>query len=302
MMMRFAVIMLLLLLALCCLSEAPIDKKTAKFQVRKSFVGTKEEKEPASFFWFERTEDASNEFFKVDIAVKITEWYLIDKDGKALSLYPVIEWHRSTDSATPKNTLSGTAKSEYFTGTGRNHYDWNLSGAYKIAGDRIKGTDSHVTTFLLRPYRKFVSIDDKGEQVRDERGNLVVHWTPGNEIRPLEDPDFMFRYYPYIGYERYSPVSDTVAGDAEFALARIYLESQIPFADQFLQALVTYTYRDKLGGNATVEDHPEDVSFQLNYLIAKGVSIGYSYDVGDDPEDGFVNRRQHSLGFKVKIN
>jgi hypothetical protein len=256
---------------------------TPQFQLRKTYDGSKQEKDPASLFWFQREEAAVSEVLQVDFAAKISEWYPVENGRTTLSFYPVAEWHRSTDSISPKNNASVSARSELYTGR---YAGVNLVASYKYTQDTIKDKTTHTTSLLLRPY------------------NIAKDWYPGRTTRCASNPGVLFQYYPYVGYEAYDPVSGDVTGDAVFVLGRLHLESQFPgfSSSAHFQALATYAYRSKLSGSAPVTSHPQDLQFELNYYFNKDVSVGYTFSTGNDADDSFVHRSQQGIGLKVKIN
>jgi hypothetical protein len=105
--------------------------------------------------------------------------------------------------------------------------------------------------------------------------------------------------------ERFTPAVDGVRASAEFLTARLYFEYW-PVASltrQYLQLLVTYTYRDRIGGDGFSGENATELSLGLNlYLDEKcNFAIGYEHVEGEDPSNAFLDRRRSSVALKVRF-
>jgi hypothetical protein len=74
--------------------------KERNFSIQKTFDGSKSENKPAGIA-FQENHRSPNDFFNVDLGIKLSELELLKNKSAALLFYPKVEWHKSTDSTDP---------------------------------------------------------------------------------------------------------------------------------------------------------------------------------------------------------
>jgi hypothetical protein len=287
------------------------DEKTAIEQwferydisIRKTFDGSKSEGKPAAITWVNDSSKEDEDFYLIDLAVKVKEWDLVKEGNSSFLLYPVVEWHRNTQNDEETDKLSGALKAEYrmFPLIGFSPDNKPLPPIYP--GQKLYT----VSPLLLASVEYSEDLEKNTDEIK---GSIFCsltsnkRWFPGAQFRS-PDGTFRGRYYPYIGVERFEPTIDEVKARADFLTARFFFEYW-PFAEkkrQYLQFVFEYAYRYTIGKSDFSLDDASELTLGLNlYLDGKGnVGIGYEYVNGEDPKDGFIDRERSSIAFKVKF-
>lgn len=261
--------------------------KTSWFQdnvsIRKSFDGSKNENKPATFALFENHR-SDNDFFNADIAVKIIEWEVFPNSGSILTLFPVAEYHRSSNDEDEKDKFSLGLNGEYYFGS-----QWTLK-PYVLSNIVLKRNLLEGTNEL-----KYV-------------GQLSLFGTkpgqPGHRFRfDNEASDYKGTYYPYFGFE-YNEVPNLVtAGATEIAsvvFIRFFLEYW--FAPKSIQFIANGIYRNLISDSTIKKDLPL-LDLSLNYYPGRQdhISLGIDYRNGYDPDSRFSRIENTSLSVKVNF-
>ena len=103
-------------------------------------------------------DDSSKEneqFYLIDLAVKIKEIELVRKSDSSFLLYPAIEWHRNSQTGKETDKLSGALRAEYrpFVLAGFSADDERLSSYCARAEASDDVTDASCVCWLLGGFR-----------------------------------------------------------------------------------------------------------------------------------------------------
>lgn len=277
--------------------------KRNNISIRKTFNGSRSENKPAAVTWVDDSSKEDKQFYLVDLAVKVKEWEFVKKGNSSFLLYPVLEWHRNSQSEKETNRLSGSLRAEY--------RPFGLAG-FSPENERLPPLVPEQVLRTASPMiLAAVGYSEDFEKKEDEvRGSIFLSVTsnkrglPGADFRS-EDGTFRGRYYPYIGIERFEPTINEVKTSVEFLTARIYFEYWLvaSLTRQYLQFLFDYTYRDRIGGEGFFGESASELSLGLNlYLDGKGnIAIGYEYVEGEDPKNAFLDRDLSTVALKLKF-
>ncbi|PCJ94781.1 MAG: hypothetical protein COA50_10330 [Flavobacteriaceae bacterium] len=264
-----------------------VEKKTTWFKdnvsIRKTFDGSKNENKPATFSLYENHK-SDNDYINADVAIKIKEWELFEDSGTVLTLFPVAEYHRSTNENDKKDKLSAGLNTEFYFGS-----KWNLK-PYLLSNVAFK--------------RNFMEGINEIKYV----GQISLFGTkpgqPGYKWRFDNDgADYRGTYYPYLGYE-YNEIPDLVTeGTTEIMSAiffRVFLEHW--FSPKSVQVTIDGIYRNLISTNAIKNDLPL-INIALNYYPGNQshISIGLDYKNGYDPDSKFTHVEITSLNLKFNF-
>lgn len=250
--------------------------------IRRTFDGGKDEQNPASLFLVREPGGKDQEFASIDIAVKTTQrdW----KPGSgSLIFYPVFDYHRSTNSAQLVHKMGAAGRIEY-----------QPVGA------------SVAPTFLFDAKASH----DWAGYTNESRLGLQFFLTSKQAGYPGSDNKQswgFFRYYAYVGAERYwfGVVGEDTTMKAGFA--RAWIEVWPSFSGmEFLQFTVDATSRHRIGDQEGVPANLSDATMGATfYLDGRGhgshVGLGFDYANGRDATVRFARRERVMLSLKVKF-
>jgi hypothetical protein len=252
--------------------------------IRKTFDGSKNEKKPASFSLFENHK-SSNDFFNIDIAIKITEWEFLENTNTILTLFPVVEWHKSSNEEDEKDKLSLGLNGEFYFGKDLKLKPYLLSN-FAFKRNLIKNVNE----------LKYVAqISFIGNTT-----NLPgVAWRFDNDVS-----DYKGMYYPYFGYE-YNEIPDLITQGKTEAFSTLFFRLFLDYwlHPRAIQFIFNGTYRTILGNNDNLKNNLPLLSLSLNYYPGRqeNISIGFDYKNGYDPDSKFQQIEVTSLNLKVKF-
>lgn len=251
--------------------------------IRKTFDGSKNENKPATISLLENHK-STNDFFNIDIALKIKEWDLLENSKSALVFYPVIEWHKSSNEDDKKDKLSFGINGESYIGK-----DWKLK-PYFLSNFTLKRNFIDKVTEL-----KFVG---QLSFFSTEEGYPGADWVFENKI------DFKGRWYPYFGYE-YNEIPDLVIqGDTEkFSVFFVRLHLEYWLSPRTLQFIFNGIYRNAIDSSKNIKSDLPLLNSSINYYPGKqeNISIGLDYQNGYDPDFKFQQTETTSLSLKVNF-
>ncbi|TPN88751.1 hypothetical protein [Aquimarina algicola] len=254
--------------------------------IRKSFDGSMNENRPAAFSLYE-DHKSSSDFFNIDIAAKISEIELLTHTKSVLLLYPVAEWHKSSNEADEKDIISLAVHGEYYFGQ----------------------------SYMLKPYllsnfsfkRNLLNGENEPRYVGQLSfvGDPEYSFLPGVSWRfKNENADYKGVYYPYFGYE-YNEVPDLItSGETETfsaLFARLFVEYWA--MPQSIQFLFDGTYKRVLGDSTNLKKDLPILSLSLNYYPGKqqNVSIGATYRNGYDPNSRYAEIEITTVNLNIKF-
>ncbi|WP_109437417.1 MULTISPECIES: hypothetical protein [Aquimarina] len=254
--------------------------------IRKTFDGSVNEYKPATFSFFENHK-SDNDFINVDLAIKFGEIELLEHTNSVLLLYPVIEWHKSSNEDNENDKLSAGINAEYYFGQ----------------------------SFTLKPYllSNFAFKRNLLEDHNELRyvgqlsfiGDPEYSYLPGVTWRFKNDEvDYKGLYFPYFGYE-YNEVPDLVSqGETETfsaLFARLFIEYwALP---RSIQLIFDGTYRGVLGDSSTIKKELPLVNLSFNYYPGKQehISIGVTYRNGYAPDLKYAKIETTAISLNVKF-
>ncbi len=275
--------------------KTALDHFGQYFSIRKSFVGTKDEKQPASLSFASASE--GDDYYNVDFAIKHRG---IDCSAEGehlvhqLLLFPSGEWHRSSITSAETNKVTASGNAEY--------YVRRVAGKFmpfvllKPSLTRDIQKDTTASTITLHVSGKSLA--------RDRR--------PGAAIRRESDDALIARYYPYAGLEYHRNLAITTGLvraaelEATFAIARLYLEwyplNNTPDEGQF-QILADAAFRHRFAGDDGVPKSPWIINSSATYYFDPELrfGLGYEFEVGRNPLNNFERLRVQSLNLKLRL-
>lgn len=263
--------------------------------VRKTFDGSKNENKPAGVS-FQENHKSKNDFFNIDVAVKLSQLELLGNRKSSLIFYPKVEWHKSTDSTDLKNKLDGGINFEYIPFGLKSP---NLPNGLPNEGLKISPWIQGTSSFK----RNFIS--DANEMKIALQVSLVSNYNylPGSNIRDSKG-NFRLRYYPYLGFEHYRLPDFITKGKTEtFSTYYLRLFSEIWILPQTLQLTVDGTYRQILNNKSSIKTHLPTLSSALYFYPGKqeNFAIGYEYSHGYNNDNTFNLIQISSLKLAWKI-
>ncbi len=262
-------------------------KKTSWFKdnvdIRKTFDGSKNENKPATFALYENHK-SNNDFFSADVAIKFIEWELLQNSRSIITLFPVIEYHRSSNDDEKKDKLSAGLNGEYYFGS-----NWNLK------------------PYLLSNFVFKRNLLENINEIKYVAQISFFGTKPGQSGFKLrfdnKQKDYRGMYYPYFGYE-FNKIPDLISeGNTEsisFLFFRLHLEHWISF--KAIQIIANGIYRSLISDNTLKEDLPL-LNLSLNYYPGNqdNISIGLDYKNGYDPGSKFTQVEITSLSLNIKF-
>jgi hypothetical protein len=271
--------------------------KANDFSVRKTFDGkSKDESEPARFSYSKAS--GLEGYWLVDLGIKIKEWELCDCTGKSLLLYPVVEWHKTTNTLDPLNKFKIGAALDTHWG------DLRTQSVAPVALFKASYERDALNDLNSQIYSVLVGI----QGVNKAGGGNT--WLPMSHINDVNG-NLVFRYAPFAGLEHFDNLKIDRKGLPTIDPTRLtafsfHLQVDLyplnrPTNPGWLELVGTFAHRRKIGGDDTVEDSLSFVTASLNVYFDHGrhFAIGGDYEDGRSPKSNFT--RQHSTGVALKI-
>lgn len=265
------------------------------FSIRKTFDGSKNENKPAGVS-FQENHKSNNDFFNIDIALKLSQLELLENKKSSLIIYPKLEWHKSTDSTDLKNKIDAGINFEYipFGLKAPNLPDGLPNDGLKVS-PWFQGTSSFKRNF----------ISNSNEMKFTFQVSLASNYQflPGSEIRDSKG-NFRARYYPYLGVEHYNLPNFNATGNTEiFSTYYFRLFSEIWILPQSLQLTLDGTYRQVLDNNTSIRKKLPLLSTSIYFYPGKqeNFAIGYEYLHGYNNDNTFNLVQISSLKLAWKI-
>ncbi len=299
---RLSILLILLITSIInCFSQDSTFIKVNKwladnnFSIRKTFDGSKNENKPSGIS-FQENHKTSNDFFNIDIGVKLSEFELKSNKSSVFIFYPKIEWHKSTDSIDKKNKLDGGFNFEFipFGLKSPNLPSGIPNNGLKLA-PWFQGTSAYKRNFLDNVFETKLSL----------QLSLVSNykWFPGCTIRDKKS-NFRFRYYPYLGIE-FNSIPDLILKGQleEFSTYFVRLFAETWIIPQTLQINIDGTYREIIKNNSTLKTAIPILSTSIYLYPGKqeSLGIGYEYKHGYDTDSKFQLVKISSLKLSWKI-
>lgn len=271
--------------------------------IRKVFDGSKDEQTPASFFIVHEPTGKDRQFMSADVALKISEKEWNPTTSSSILLYPVADYHRSTNSAKAFNKAGVTLKAEVRPVGLRTPTPADATTGMPPT----EGTYWPVApTFIVdaKYARDWVSNTSETRYSVQLFATSKLRGFPGYQFRS-SDGAVRGRYYPYVGVEQYRFGAATADTTASVGVARLWLEAwpvTTP-TQRFVQLTADLTGRQRLSGDNTIPKALSDVALGATlYLDGYGhVGIGIDYANGRDATQRFARREKTTVGLKVKF-
>ena len=294
-----------LLIFILCLSRSNAqDSCLVKFSdwmsknnisIRKTFDGSKNESKPASFAYQENYK-SENDFFILDLGIKLSEIELLKDKSSSLIFYPKIEWHRSTDSTDLKNKLDGGINFEFLPFPLKSpDLNKELSNNGLIISPWFQGGLSFKRNLLTNVFETKLT------------GQISFmsnyKFLPGYLFRDKKY-NFRGRYYPYIGIEL-NNIPDLISkGQTEkfsIVFVRLYIECWI--LPKSMEVIFDGVYRQNIENSSQLRKDLPFCSTSINFYPGKqeAFSIGYEYKHGFDSDSKYQLIQISSLKFNAKF-
>jgi len=255
------------------------------FALRKTLDGSKDEQKPATIML---NNDYENNFryFTIDLGVKILEKTPVNQDHILWTLFPKVEWHKDgipKDDKKKNNVTAGLNSELVMTFADPWITRPVITSSYDYKDDLIK----KIKTTQLKGFITFTG---------------TKNFAPGASTR-TKGHVLIFRYYPYLGFERYQDVQNNTS--ASLFVKRIFAEFYpvSTLTHQHLQLTVDYAERTVMSDDLFKQGDMHWLSLGLNiYPDGKGkIGIGLDYSKGEDPSSNFVKTDRLALGLKLKL-
>ncbi|MDI3321998.1 hypothetical protein [Pinibacter soli] len=265
------------------------------FSIRKTFDGSKNENKPAGMlFWIDH--QSKNDFFNVDLAIKISEFELLKNKHSSLIFYPKVEWHKSTDSTDLKNKIDGGINFEFIPfGLKSPNLKPGLVNEGLVIAPWFQGTSSFKQNLLDKVFETKLTLQTSFAS--------NYSWLPGWQMRD-GNLNFRFRYYPYFGAEyNRLPNLITKGVSEEFYCYFIRLFAELWIVPRTLQLNIDGTYRQIINNKSSIKTWLPIINPSLYFYPGKQetIGIGYEYKNGYDTDAKFQLVQLSKLTFNIKI-
>jgi hypothetical protein len=294
-------LLLSLLLAAVTGCGQGLKKFVQDMSIRKTFEGSsKDEAKPGNIFYsydYKEKQDVYN----IDLGIKVLEQSLFSNRNVLLNLIPTLEYHVDKRDTFKTNNAS--------VGLNIQYQFWGITDTLTKKGHDV------APYFLL-------SSNYQGDFVKDEevlkvKGYLSVLSPFG--LRPSvgtynKSENLYFRYYPYVGYERYNKLTSEQRRTSSFGAARLFFElwpgsiKKVTNGDGAVQykgyvqltldASVRVSIDDKL--YSIGNNHWVSAGLNYYFLGMDKVGLGVEYSQGYDPTNNFVENKKLTIGIKIK--
>lgn len=255
---------------------------SGEVKVRKTFDGSKEEAKPASLSFFQNHRSKSD-FYNVDLAVKIGDWEYTPENS-SLIIFPVIEWHKSTDEEDKKDKASFGFNVEFFHGKpdAKPFYIFLNTRGKRNFLNNVNEFKSALQLSFLGPTKKY--------------------W-PGYQFKYKKSNEVFLIYFPYVGVE-YNNIPDLITDNTTESftnlLARIFTEVWV--YPRVAQLTLTGVYRKVTSSSNLRKDLPFfNISLNFYPLKQDVISIGYDYKNGYDVDSQYQLVEVSSVSLKIKL-
>jgi len=265
-----------------------------KISIRKTFDGSKSENKPACFS-FQENHRSENDFFNLDIGVKLFELELLKDKTSSLIFYPKVEWHKSADTAGLKNKLDGGINFEFLPFLLKSPKIGGLPNKGLIVAPWIQGTSSFKRNFI--------------DKVYETRLTGQVSFASNYKFMPgctFRDKKYNYRgiYYPYFGIE-YNKIPDLITkGETEeFSLFFSRLFIDFWFLHKTIEMNIEGVYRQNIDMSSQLRKHLPFYTSSLYYYPGKqeAFSVGFEYKQGYDSDSKYQLVQISSLKVNFKF-
>ncbi len=265
------------------------------FSIRKTFDGSKNESKPASLL-FRENYKSLNDFFNVDLGIKVSELELLRNTSSSLIFYPKVEWHKSTDSTDLKNKIDGGINFEFFPfGLKSPNLPDGLPNKGAVIAPWFQGTSSFKRNLLDKVYETKLALQLSFAS--------NYNFLPGASLRDKKN-NIWLRYYPYFGIE-YNRLPDllTKGTTEEFSAYFVRFFAEIWIIPRSLQINIDGTYRQIIGNKSAIRTWLPIATPSLYFYPGKqeAIAIGFEYKHGYDTDAKFQLVQTFSLMLNLKI-
>lgn len=265
------------------------------FSIRKTFDGSKDENKPASLM-FRENHKTLNDFFNVDLGVKIAEFELLENTGSSLIFYPKVEWHKSTDSTDFKNKIDAGVNFEFFPfGLKSPHLGADLPNKGAVIAPWFQGTSSFKRNIIDKVFETKLALQMSFASNYD--------FLPGTPLRD-KNHEFRLRYYPFFGVE-YNRLPDLVSKGIteEFASYFIRIFAEIWIIPRTIQLNIDGTYRHIINNKSSIRTWLPIAKPSIYFYPGKQevIGVGFEYRNGYDTDARFQLVELTSITLNVKI-
>lgn len=251
------------------------------FAIRNTFDGSRLENKPAGVA-FQQDYKSENDYFNVDVAVKLSQLEFLKNSNASLIVYPKFEWHKSTDSTNLKNKTEAGLNLEFFPIPTKGYkLDSELPNpGWKVAPWIQGGTSVKNNT-----------IDHVVETKLSIQVSLTSNYPlmPGTIIRD-QKKRFRARYYPYAGVE-FNHIPDLIIKDQteEFSTFFLRFFAEVWIIPETIQLNIDATHREVVENNSALKSKLPFFYGALNLYPGHQTSlgIGYEYKYGYDQNSKF---------------
>lgn len=285
-------------------TSGPLDWLEEKgVEMRKSFSGTSRDSADAASLSYVNGDDG-DDFYNIDLAVKLTSWNWDNEGNLQGRLYPVIEYHQRTQASNRVDTTSAGVVAELERSLG----DCYVSG---ISIDFCTAIFADIGFQLKRDSQNNKTI--RSASLLTGLTGKYSFW-PTKQIslgRFLE-----FTYLPIVGIEHYEtlPIEQKIDGevvtladavDETFQSARLNVALR-PFHDELSGRLVivlNQTHRWLLGSSDAIDNHTHFSEAALNFFLDdnRRIALGFTYSNGESPARNFLDEEVSSIALKIKL-
>lgn len=265
------------------------------FAIRQTFDGSKNENKPASLS-FQENHKSTNDFFNVDIAIKLSQLELLKDKSSVLLFYPKVEWHKSNDSSDPINKIDGGINFEFIPfGLKTPNLPDERPNGHLIIAPYFLGTSSYK--------RNFIDNVNETKLTFQVSAASIYNLLPGSTIRDRKN-NFRARYYPYIGLE-YNHLPDLVAKGKTEEFTGYFLRFfvEIWVVPQTLQVNIDGTYRKIINNKSSLRTSLPFFNGSVYLYPGKQetLGLGLEYKHGYDNTSRFQLIQTSSLKIIYKI-
>lgn len=268
---------------------------TDNVAIRKNFDGTKDEQNPAAFMYLRERTAVDPEVSTIDVAVKLLERELLPQSSLSWIVYPVVDYHRSSNTDGRVSKIGFTGKTEFRPfGMGPKPPGSraiflpivpNFAVDAKIARDWEKDADE--TRVGAQAFLSSLRKGFPGAQWRTDSGV------------------YRGRYYVYGGADRYRFLGGSQDTLLTAAYGRFWAE-WLPFATDsatVLQFTTEITSRHRVSAAAGYPKQLSDFSVGVNFYPGRqeAFAVGVEYANGHDAAKRFRRREGVTLAVKLKL-
>ncbi len=257
--------------------------------VRRAFDGSRQESLPAALHFMLDFEERKNNSFNVDAGIKLIE--IQPFRNAELVMYPSVEWHKQLRNGDPKDPRSF------------NNWSANINMEFAVFD---------VRKYLISP--TFIGSTTYKNNIKEEteefKTSLLAtffsnrEWLPGAWIRK-DGAIPRFRYYPYAGYEHFSPLNTDSSDGLSYFLIRFSSE-YYPVATierQIIQVTFNYVHRFKINDIEALSS-PFIINAGVNWYLTRkeNLALSINYVNGRSPSSDYIYNHQLTFGLSYSMN